>query len=73
LPIFFEKPLLYGGDLEAKRGIPEQVLKLCAKIKQADALIVSSPENNGSIAAVLKNTLDWISREKVESFIQFAK
>lgn len=58
---------LYDGDFEASQGIPEQVMKLCAKIKQVDALIISSPENNGSIAAVLKNTLDWISREKVVS------
>lgn len=64
------KPLeipMYDGDLESSQGIPESVQKLCAKIREVDALIISSPENNGAIAAVLKNTLDWISREKVVS------
>lgn len=64
------KPLeipMYDGDLETSQGIPENVQKLCAKIREVDALIISSPENNGSITAVLKNTLDWISREKVVS------
>lgn len=64
------KPLeipMYDGDFEASQGIPESVQKLCAKIREADAIIISSPENNGSIAAVLKNTVDWVSREKVVS------
>ena len=55
---------MYDGDLEASQGIPQEVQKLCAKVSQVDALIISTPENTGSIAAVLKNTLDWISREK---------
>ena len=55
---------LYDQDLETASGLPDGVQKLCAKIKQADALLISSPENNGSISQVLKNTLDWVSREK---------
>jgi len=52
---------VYDQDLEAK-GFPDGVQKLAQRIQQAGALVISSPENNGSIAAMLKNTVDWTSR-----------
>lgn len=52
---------VYDGDVEAV-GIPEGVKELGKMIQEADALIISSPEYNGSIAGVLKNTIDWVSR-----------
>lgn len=52
---------LYNGDRE-KEGIPDEVTKLGARIAEADALIISTPEYNGGISSVLKNTVDWISR-----------
>lgn len=53
----------YDGDIEAK-GLPDAVKSLGAKIAAADALIVATPEYNGSIPGVLKNVLDWLSRDK---------
>lgn len=61
------KPLnipVYDGDVEAQSGLPAGVLTLIEKIKESDALIISSPEYNGSISSVLKTNLDWISRHK---------
>ena len=55
---------LYDGDLEAASGIPEEALTLHAQIKTADAIIISTPEYNSNISGVLKNALDWVSREK---------
>lgn len=55
---------LYDGDLELQQGIPDAANKLGDKIKEADAVIISSPEYNGSIPGTLKNALDWISRIK---------
>lgn len=52
---------LYDGDLEAK-GIPASVQTLSDQIKEADAVIISTPEYNKSISGVLKNALDWVSR-----------
>lgn len=60
---FNEFPMpLYNGDLEEAQGIPEGVLRLAEKISGADAVIISSPEYNGSIPGTLKNTIDWLSR-----------
>jgi NAD(P)H-dependent FMN reductase len=55
---------LYDGDREQNEGIPDAVAKLGARIAEADALIVATPEYNGSISSVLKNTIDWVSRLK---------
>lgn len=53
---------LYDGDLEAAHGLPEAAVRLRAVVQAHDALLVVSPEYNASIPAVLKNTLDWLSR-----------
>jgi chromate reductase len=52
----------YDGDLEEEKGVPENAKKLRTLMMQADGFIVSSPEYNSSISAVLKNTIDWTSR-----------
>jgi len=53
---------LYDGDLEAARGVPGNALELKRLFREHDGLLIVSPENNGSVSALLKNTLDWISR-----------
>jgi chromate reductase len=53
---------LYDEDLEKASGIPENALKLKKLFIAADGFLLSSPEYNSSISAVLKNTIDWISR-----------
>ena len=54
---------LYNGDLEAKEGVPVAALRLKEVFKAHDALMLASPEYNSSIPPLLKNTLDWVSRE----------
>ncbi len=54
---------VYDGDIEAT-GIPAGVLELAKQVEQAEAIIISSPEYNGSISSPLKNTIDWLSRVK---------
>lgn len=51
----------YSGDLE-EEGIPESVVAFKNKLKEADAILISTPEYNFSIPAILKNALDWASR-----------
>ena len=51
---------LYNGDLEA--DLPPLLLDIKARIKAADAVLFVSPEHNRSVTALMKNTLDWVSR-----------
>src|SRR3990167_4033042 len=53
---------LYDGDLEAESGVPENARALRRLMAIHHGLIVVSPEYNGFITPLLKNTLDWISR-----------
>jgi chromate reductase, NAD(P)H dehydrogenase (quinone) len=54
---------LYNGDLEDKDGLPDNALRLKALFKEHDALLIASPEYNSSIPPLLKNAIDWVSRE----------
>lgn len=53
---------LYDGDLEAESGVPENARALRRLMATHHGLILVSPEYNGFITPLLKNTLDWISR-----------
>ena len=52
---------IYDGDIEAD-GMPGPVRELQALMAAHEGLLVSTPEYNGSMPALVKNTLDWISR-----------
>lgn len=52
---------LYNGDVE-KEGVPEGVTALKNQIRDADALLLVSPEYNHGIPGVMKNVIDWLSR-----------
>jgi chromate reductase len=43
---------------------PPKVAEFKEKIRQADALLIATPEYNYSVSGVLKNALDWASRPK---------
>lgn len=58
----FEAPV-YGIDLEVNDGFPNSMVELYKLFAEADGFIVGVPEHNGSMPAVLKSTLDWISRQ----------
>lgn len=54
---------LYNGDVE-EAGMPASVTALSEKIRAADALYIATPEYNYSTSGVLKNTIDWLSRDR---------
>lgn len=51
----------YDEDAEAG-PTPDGVAELRRAITGADAVLIATPEYNGSIPGVLKNALDWASR-----------
>lgn len=53
---------LYDGDLEAAQGLPAAAIGLRSVLKQHDAVLFATAEYNSSLPAVLKNTIDWLSR-----------
>lgn len=55
---------LYDGDAEQAHGIPAKVQHLTSQIAEADAVVISTPEYNKGPSGVLKNALDWVSRNK---------
>lgn len=54
---------LYDGDLEAEKGIPENAKKLATLMNAHQGVVFVCPEFNASITPLLKNTMDWLSRD----------
>jgi chromate reductase, NAD(P)H dehydrogenase (quinone) len=51
----------YDADEDLERG-PAAVEALRDAVRSADAVLIATPEYNGSIPGVLKNAVDWASR-----------
>jgi NAD(P)H-dependent FMN reductase len=54
---------LFNQDLEADKGLPENAMALKKLFLEHDGLLLSCPEYNSSITPLLKNTIDWVSRQ----------
>jgi chromate reductase len=55
---------IYSIETEQTEGVPENTIRLKKLIDAADAFVISVPEHNGSIPAIFKNTMDWLSRSE---------
>ncbi|PYS88373.1 MAG: NADPH-dependent FMN reductase [Acidobacteria bacterium] len=51
-----------GFNQDLDQSPPAKVIEFKQKIREADAILISSPEYNYSIPGVLKNAIDWASR-----------
>ena len=60
-PADYRMPL-YDGDYETANGVPGPARVLGEQVAAADGLMIASPEYNGSHPALLKNTIDWLTR-----------
>lgn len=57
----YEMPI-YSSDRENESGIHPLAQAFFAKIAEADAIMISFAEHNGSYTAAYKNIFDWMSR-----------
>ena len=53
---------LFNDDVRVK-GYPRPVRELRDKVAAADGILFATPEANYSIPGVLKNAIDWLSRQ----------
>ena len=53
---------IYDGDLQAKSGVPKHAVNLKRMIGAHHGVLIVTPEYNSSVPALVKNTIDWISR-----------
>ena len=63
----YEMPL-FSQDREDELGQPDAAKAFFAKLGQADAIIISFAEHNGSYTAAYKNLFDWTSRIDMKLF-----
>ncbi|MBM7470424.1 NAD(P)H-dependent oxidoreductase [Subtercola frigoramans] len=52
----------YNEDIDVEGSVPAAAAAYRAAVAAADAVLVVTPEHNGTIPAVLKNAIDWASR-----------
>jgi chromate reductase len=61
---------LFDEDLEKDTsGGPASVVALRAAVRDADGLLIATPEYNQAMAGVLKNAIDWLSRPGPEEVL----
>ena len=57
---------LFDADLMQRDGFPPGAVQFKQLLVDHDALLISTPEYNYGIPAVLKNAIDWASRREAD-------
>ena len=58
----FELDSIPGFNQDEEQNPPAKVVELKKRIREADAVLIVTPEYNYSVPGVLKNVIDWASR-----------
>jgi len=53
---------IYDGDLQAKSGVPKHAINLKRMMGAHHGVVIVTPEYNSSVPALVKNTIDWVTR-----------
>jgi NAD(P)H-dependent FMN reductase len=54
---------LFDQDFGREHGLPENAVKLKQLMQSHEGFLIACPEYNSSITPLLKNTIDWASRQ----------
>ena len=57
----FEMPI-FNVDREKESGVPQEAHDFKKHVREADGILISFAEHNGSYTAAFKNIMDWASR-----------
>lgn len=63
----YEMPI-FNEDFEKAEGVPKTAKNLVRRLKSMDGVFIATPEYNGGLPALLKNTIDWTTRIGLEQF-----
>ena len=58
----FELDGIPGFNQDEEQNPPAKVVEMKRRIREADAILIVTPEYNYSVPGVLKNAIDWASR-----------
>lgn len=58
----------YDQDVQGRDGLPAGAKELCRRVAANDAVVIASPEYNASMPGLLKNAIDWASRQRPQPF-----
>jgi len=58
----------YDQDAQTRDGLPAGAKELCRRVAANDAVVIASPEYNASMPGLLKNAIDWASRQRPQPF-----
>jgi chromate reductase, NAD(P)H dehydrogenase (quinone) len=53
---------IYDGDLQTKSGVPKNAVNLKRMMSAHHGVLIVTPEYNSSVPALVKNTIDWVTR-----------
>ena len=53
---------IYDADLQGKSGVPKNAVNLKRMIGAHHGVLMVTPEYNSSVPALVKNTIDWVTR-----------
>src|SRR5712664_3196344 len=53
---------IYDGDLQTKSGVPKNAINLKRMMSAHHGVLIVTPEYNSSVPALVKNTIDWVTR-----------
>src|ERR1700738_384565 len=53
---------IYDADLQTKSGVPKNAVNLKRMMSAHHGVLIVTPEYNSSVPALVKNTIDWVTR-----------